>query len=123
MTTNDSKKTEPPYCGTAVFIYFMAVLTFLGAVYGGAVIIDREGFNAITGAMIGTLIGASVQLIIVGLVLEKIWNMEFYLSFLANNTYSVPVPKQTFQEKPISAPNEPSKPSNPESDKSKYAPK
>ena len=122
MTTNDSKKTEPPYCGTADFVYFMAFLTFCGAVYFGGLIIDREGLSASTGAIIGTLIGASVQLVIVGLVLKKIWNMEFYLSFLANNTYSAPVPKQTFQEKPTSA-QEPNKPSNPQSDMSKYAPK
>ena len=58
----------------------------------------------------------------VGNAIQKIWNIEFYLSHLAQNTYSVPVPKQTFQEKPISAPKEPNKPSNPQSDMSKYAP-
>ena len=58
-----------------------------------------------------------------GNLIQKIWNIEFYLSHLAYNTYSVPVPKQTFQEKPISAPKEPNKPSNPESDMSRYAPK
>ena len=57
-----------------------------------------------------------------GNLIQKIWNIEFYLSHLANNTYSVPVPKQTFQEKPTSA-QEPNKPSNPESDMSRYAPK
>ena len=59
----------------------------------------------------------------VGNAIQKIWNIEFYLSHLAQNTYSVPVPKQTFQEKPISAPKKPNKPSNPQSDMSKYAPK
>ncbi len=69
------------------------------------------------------LLPSGCILFFLGTLIQKVWNIEFYLAHLANNTYSVPVPKQTFQEKPISAPKEPNKPSNPQSDMRKYAPK
>ena len=82
-------------------------------------IIEIRGMLVITPAFVFS----GIFFIFLGTLIQKVWNIEFYLSHLAQNTYSVPVPKQTFQEKPISAPKEPNKPSNPQSDMSKYAPK
>jgi amino acid permease len=69
----------------------------------------------------------AIQLLILGFVfiilskcIQKFWNIEFYLEHLANNSH-----QQIPDYKPLSEQRKPQqdKPSNPESDMSKYAPK
>jgi hypothetical protein len=95
---------------------------FLYQIFGSRSLDFDDEFPAVL--MLGTiyLLPSGCIFFFLGTLIQKVWNIEFYLAHLANNTYSVPVPKQTFQEKPISAPKEPNKPSNPQSDMSKYAP-
>ena len=62
--------------------------------------------------------GLGFGLIILAKCIQKLWNIEFYLEQLANNSHQSDYNPFSKERKP-----QQDKPSNPESDMSKYAPK
>ena len=109
------KKLNPPESGTAIFLILLGVLCLLGSVIYGFNLIGERGFSAETGSIIGLFIGISIQLVIIGFIVEKIWDMHFYLRHIANNTHL-----NTPEQKPLS--EEPSSKSGDMEDTSKYTP-
>lgn len=105
-----------------LIIVFWIASHFEGRLYEDTAFSTAPEYVFMVLGLSATFAFIGIIFIFLGNLIQKVWNIEFYLAHLANNTYSVPVPKQTFQEKPISAPKEPNKPSNPQSDMSKYAP-
>jgi hypothetical protein len=71
-------------------------------------------------AITAACVFSGIFFMFLGNLIQKIWNIEFYLSHLANNSH-----QQIPDYKPLSEQRKPQqdKPSNPESDMSKYAPK
>ena len=72
------KKLNPPESGTAFFLIALGMLCFAGSVIYGLILINERGFSAETGIIFGAFIGISIQLVITGFIIERIWDMHFY---------------------------------------------
>ena len=110
-----------PESGTAFLLAGIGWATFIVSIVVAIIFATDNRLNGVNGALFGALIGVSIQILITAKVIQKMWDMEFYLRHIANNTYSqIPEYKPI---NPIPAPSSTSAIISGEDDLSKYAPK
>ena len=122
---NKMKRITPPESWLAKVLNFLGMLAFfvffvcmlllvLGLIYPSEKPDDSVFFIS-WGSYF--LIG-SLLCVFISIIIEKFWNIEFYLEHLANNSHQPDYKPLSKERKP-----QPNKPSNPQSDMRKYAPK